>query len=857
MNYLFEKLLGIDKTVSASGDWHIVWRSAPDAWLLFLIIIPAILLFTYLIYRQERTTTSTKAKFFLSALRSAVILIVLLMLFQPAAVVEKPITRESTLALLIDDSLSMNLKDRYSVDADVRQLMRLTSVENKSKPVSLQEMGRIDLVNAILSNPKIDIIAKLQDKSKLKLYTFSAGLKPLANDFGAGINPHTNSIGVGVKAGGDSTALGNALGDLVNDLGGHAIGGVVIISDGQNNSGREPLEAINSLRQSGKTFPIYTVLAGTADKHKDIELSELSAPQVGVVLDDVAFNFTIKAVGLTNEQAIKVILSERKVGDTQANIVAEETVKLTQPLRAGAGLTSPERQMASIKYKPAQVGDYIYEIKTPLVEGEIIEENNSLEHYLKVVDNTIRVLYVDTYPRWEYRRLKNGLIRDRTVKASMFLVSADADFPQDSSNGVTPLVEFPAEPKDLFNYDVIIWGDVNPEYLATGHISEDKLLANVKRFVEEMGGGLAFICGERFNPNSFRKTALLDLMPLIIEDDDYMTQSQMSGNISESFQMKLTPEGLSDPIMRFEDNPADNNRLLDMMPGFYWYYPFKKAKPAARVLATHPMAANKLGLRPIMATQYYGQGRVFLSATDETWRWCAAKTGPNGQQVGDKYFYGFWSDVLRFLRGGRLMGTRRIQIATDKPGYAPGESVKITAKLYDPEFKPLKQPAYSVSIILPDTINNVESRINPTATIPDVAVRFIAQTLNAIPDKEGQYEGTFTPNTTGFYKIVGEKQTRDISETASEVVFSVSYARREYEKPLPNPELLQNIAKATDGAFLKLTEIEKLPEIVKPISDIIYTETKEDDIWDKPAIFILFLLIISAEWVIRKLVGLI
>ena len=50
MNYLLEKLLGIDQTVSASGDWHIVWRSAPAAWLLWLIIIPAVLLFLEILF---------------------------------------------------------------------------------------------------------------------------------------------------------------------------------------------------------------------------------------------------------------------------------------------------------------------------------------------------------------------------------------------------------------------------------------------------------------------------------------------------------------------------------------------------------------------------------------------------------------------------------------------------------------------------------------------------------------------------------------------------------------------------------------------------------------------------------------
>jgi hypothetical protein len=460
-----------------------------------------------------------------------------------------------------------------------------------------------------------------------------------------------------------------------------------------------------------------------------------------------------------------------------------------------------------------------------------------------VVDNTIRVLYVDTYPRWEYRRLKNALIRDRTVKAAMFMVSADADFPQESSGGVAPLTEFPAEPKDLFNYDVIIWGDVSPGYLSAGRLAEDKLLANVKRFVEEMGGGIAFICGDRFNPVSLRKTPLVDLFPLMPEDEDYLMQSRFSGNIAELFQLKLTAEGQSDPIKRLEDNLSDNNNLWSMMPGLYWYAPFKRAKSAALVLAVHPMESNKFGLRPIMATQYYGAGRVFLSATDETWRWCAVKNNPAGKQVGDKYFYGFWNQVIRFLRGGRLLGSRRIQLNTDKPAYEPGQQVKITAKLYDAEFKPLKQPAYTVVV---GGLSTAISDINNS----DI-------TLNAIPDKEGRYEGVFTPIKTGFYKIAGEPQGRDSSEGLSETVFYVNYARREYEKPLPNPALLQSIAKATDGTFLKLTEMDKLPEIVKPVSDVIYTETKEDDIWDKPIVFILFLLIISLEWVIRKLVGLI
>lgn len=839
MNWLLEKLLGIDPTFVSEGDWHIVWRSAPPIWLLILIIIPAVIIFSYIIYRKQKTISSPSIKLLLSLLRSAVIFITLVILFQPVAVIEKSINKEAILGILADNSLSMNLKDKFLSESDIRELNSLCGIENnRPESPAIQDMSRIDLVNAILSNPKLNLFTKLKNKSKLRTYTFASTLNQSdygspafgeARPFGRQANdsqPSQNKYKI--KADGDGTAIGNAINDFTNDLSGQSIGGIVLISDGQNNLGKEPLDIIQSLKDRKYLFPIYTVICGNPDKHKDIEISDLSAPDVATVQDLVSFNYTVKASGLSDDESVKIILSEKQAGDSKSEIVAEDTVQLTMPLRNYIG---------SIKYKPTKTGNYIFELKTPVQKDETVGENNSQEHYLKVVNNLIKVLYIESYPRWEYRRLKNALIRDKTLKTSLLLISADPDFPQESSAGLAPLVEFPATPKELFSYDIIIWGDVDPEHLIGPQVTYERLMDNIKRFVEEMGGGIAFIAGDRFNPRSFRKTILADLLPLSLEDDDYsMLSTELKENISESFRVKLTAEGLSDSIMRLEDNPTINQKLWNQLPGFYWYYPFKKAKPAAKVLSVHPIASNKYGPRPIMATQYYGQGRTFVNASDETWRWQIIK--------GDKYFYTFWSEIIRFLRGNRIIGSKRAQITTDKPKYALGEKVKLIAKLYDQDFKPVKQPYYSVSI------ENLTNDI--TATEKKEIV------LNSIPEKEGQFEGTFTPSGIGHYRVWATPV--DIipkEEDKSSASFDVQYPRREYEKPLPDSTLLKNIADKTNGAFLKLTEIKKLPEIIKPASDIIYTETREDDIWDTPLVFILFLLLISGEWIIRKLIGLI
>ena len=63
-------------------------------------------------------------------------------------------------------------------------------------------------------------------------------------------------------------------------------------------------------------------------------------------------------------------------------------------------------------------GSYSLKIGIPVQPGEKIENDNFITHHLRVVDKKIKVLYVEGYPRWEYRFLKNALIRDRDTGRS-------------------------------------------------------------------------------------------------------------------------------------------------------------------------------------------------------------------------------------------------------------------------------------------------------------------------------------------------------------------------------------------------------------------------------------------------------
>ncbi len=793
-------------------EWSIIWHNLPPLWVVILVIAPIVLIGTYLIYRKESHSVPPTTKILLTLLRCLVIFIILAILFKPVLLIEKAIERESYLIVLIDESLSMSFKDKFTEPTQRTKLGLVTGLYSKGENLTadkerqLDEMKRIDLINRVLSNTQFDILGDLSKNYTLKTYTFAGTLKGNA-EIGA------------VQASGNTTALGNALGEAVNDLAGHPITGIILISDGQNNAGIEPLDAIRRLIDRD-SIPIYAVAAGNPLEPKDIKLLELQAPEVAIAKDPILFVFAVKSQGLEGE-TVSVSLTEDN------HLVTEETIQL---------IGQNQKQSVTLKYTPSQAGEYLYTIRIPVQPGETIKENNILQHHLKVVDEKIKVLYIERLPRWEYRYLKNALMRDHSIKMQCLLLDADQEFPQESSTGMPPLTQFPADKKKLFDYDVIIYGDVDPRLIRTALIDSEQIINNLVSFVEEMGGGIAFIAGAQYNPRSFRRTVLAELLPVVLEDQELRIATH-NETIKEAFTLKLTPEGIEDPIMRLEADPQvnlelweDRDQRRDGLPGLLWYYPIKKSKPGAKSLAVHPYSTNQFGPRPIFASQYYGRGRVFFSATDETWRWRFLR--------GDKYFYAFWSEVIRYLRGGRLVGSKRYNLFVDKPKYSLGEKTKISARVYDVEFQPLETPSLPVHLELP---NNLKKELE----------------LTPVTKKAGHYECVYKPTEMGNYRAwIGPTEIGKEKERTY-VSFVVQFPVREYENPLVDTKTLQLIAEKTGGVFLPIYQINELPEHIKQSGEIIFTESTEKDLWDSPWVFLLFLTAIGLEWIIRKLVRLI
>lgn len=243
------------------------------------------------------------------------------------------------------------------------------------------------------------------------------------------------------------------------------------------------------------------------------------------------------------------------------------------------------------------------------------------------VPRPTRVLYVQHPPTYQYRFLKNALIRDPEILAHCFLTSADEGFPQEHTRGDDPLFRqplrrFPADLKSLAQFDVIIYGDVDPAVLG------EEAARNIDRFVRELGRGVIFISSHYyFNPEFFAKTPLGKLLPVMVDDK------------FSDWELIDRPYTVTEEGRDFFPFNFDAQLGPSAWVPWLWYVVKARPKEGATVLV-------RAGPDPLFVTRKAGAGRVFWCASEDTWAW--------RQMVGDyPLFYPFWKRSITWAAWGR------------------------------------------------------------------------------------------------------------------------------------------------------------------------------------------------------------
>jgi hypothetical protein len=221
-----------------------------------------------------------------------------------------------------------------------------------------------------------------------------------------------------------------------------------------------------------------------------------------------------------------------------------------------------------LQWKPDRVETVDIDVVVAKEPGELDDQDNVRSTQVAVLDAKLNVLYVDGYPRWDYRYLKNEMVRDPTVNISCLLTSADPTFaqegdPVDEKAGFPgPIKRFPESIEEILKYDVILFGDVDPRQFT------DAQLQLVKDFVSKRGGGFGMVAGPRNAPVSFKNTALEELLPVFIS----RVQEGKPNPIKDGFRPELTKDGQESSIFRFfEDRQRNEEFIKNEIQPVFWF----------------------------------------------------------------------------------------------------------------------------------------------------------------------------------------------------------------------------------------------------------------------------------------------
>lgn len=760
MESLFSFLFKYRPLLFQEGE--ILFRTPWPAWLAVLVGGAAVVTVAFS-YSRPRGKATGVDRVLMAALRAGAFGVLLLSLLRPTLVNSSTVPQRNFVGVLLDDSRSMGLPGEGG------------------RP-------RSDFIREQLDPDHGRLLRELEERFAVRYFRFAST--------SARVDRPTDLTFDGTR-----TDLAGALHRAREELSSVPLSGLVVISDGADNSGRSLSEALVPLQAA--SIPVYTVGLGEESLSPDIQLGRVTAPRTVLKGTSLLLDVVVSQRGFAR-QALPLLVEDDE------RILAEEEVRFG---------SDGEPSIVRVRFTLDQAGPRRIRVRLPVQEGERVSLNNERSIQVEVREAREKILYFEGEPRFEVKFVRRALSGDENVQVVVLQRSAEGKYLRLDVDDAHELAGgFPRTREELFRYQGLILGSVEASYF-----THDQM-AMIADFVSQRGGGLLMLGGRfSFAEGGYGGTPVAEALPVVMSAAAADPHAVFS-------QVKVAPTlaGAGHVAAQIRSDGNGGRAAWDSLPPLSVMNPIHEVKAGATTLLS---GEGPNGSQVVLAYQRYGRGKAAAMPVVDSWMWQLHAD----ISVEDQTHETFWQQLLRWLVDGvpDFVGVR-----VEPEEVERGEVVRLVAEVNDSAYLEVNDAAVRATVIAPD------------GTILSLPLEWTVE-------RDGEYAGTFVPSMDGDYEIGVEASRGGGTPVGSHGLhLRVGPGSEEYFDAGLRRSLLTRLAGETGGLYYDPGTVERLPEDIR-FAGAGVTLQEERELWDMPILFLLLVALVGTEWIYRRRRGLV
>ncbi len=568
-------------------------------WLLLLCVAVAGGL-TYWTYRATVPSLSVGWRLLLGGLRFLALALICFLLFEPVLQQFRSTERPPVLAVLVDDSQSMQV-----VTAGDTSAARPNAARTSVRPV----------------------LDALQDEA----------MPGTARFFRVGEASRALSGGIidSLRFDGARTDLSSGLQAAPEELRDENLGGIVLVSDGQYNTGQNPLRVADR-----SPVPVHTVTVGDTARQRDLRVQDVST-------NDRAY--------LNSSVPVRVTLSVTEGPGQPVPVTLEQSGRTLdqRPVRLpdGTGEVSVD-----LTFEPEQVGLQQVTVRVPELAGEVTTRNNAQSTSLRVLESKRQVLLLGAAPAPDVSALRRVYERTADTEVTARIPTPDGTF-----------LEGPL-PDDLSAFDVVVLaGFPSPSV-------PNDVVQRVATLVNDGTPALFFLD---------RQTDLAAWTEHFEASLPARPDASTSSFAEASF--RIVESARQHPVFRIE---GAEGALFERLPPLQVPASAWTPTPDAQVLGTAATTSA-----PLLVLRRRAGLRTAAFLGSGVWRWALL---PSELRAADPLWPGLASNLLRWA--GTEADDSPVRVRPTASTFGGTDVVSFTGQVYDQSRQPVSDATVKVTV---------------------------------------------------------------------------------------------------------------------------------------------------------------